>query len=330
MKKGYRSNSERLKRTLKVIDTIQHSLISSAKVDIEGLGQMALEFLIELVNIDRVFGMLRENDFLYIAFVAGIKTEEVYGTIVDSIEAKRLFTKVNEWISLKDEELSMFPVPSGDVKCRSLICFSYNDRIEFVMGIDHFKGRHLTPEDEEIIDLMFTQISLAVKENVMNKKVSKLSRFDPMTGFYLRRYFLEELKKRYGDAIRYNRNFTLLTVSLSEIKHISAELGYTYADRVIKIFSDCLKRRLRRVDLIGKIDYSCFSILMMESDSLQAREKFKRIYEDFSKGIKKAELPPSTANMSVGMASFPDDSPNIDELIVISKRYYLNFGVKRS
>ncbi|MCD6239116.1 MAG: diguanylate cyclase [Thermotogae bacterium] len=333
MREKSRNDKERLKRVLNVIDTIQRSLITSVKIDVESIGQMAAEFLIELVDIDRAFGLLRKNDFFYTAFVAGKESEKIYGNIVDVMDVRKIFPKTNIWVSLKGEKLSKFPVPAGNVEFRDLICFSYNDNIEFVMGIDviNHKGyggvsTNLNDDDRKIIDLIFTQISLAVKESLIKGRVNQLSRFDPATGFYARRYFIEELKKRYGDAMRYNRNFTLLTISLSEIDNISKKMGYTYTDEVIKIFSKRLKKELRKIDLIGKIDYSHFSVLMMESDSIQAREKFRKVYEHFTMDVKNMGLITTASRIRVGMASFPGDSPNIDELIGISKRYYLDFG----
>lgn len=333
MRKKSQNDEERLKRILNVIDTIQRSLITSVKIDVESIGQMAAEFLVELVDIDRTFGLLRRNDFFYTAFVAGKESEKVYGNIVDVMDVRKIFPKTNTWISLKGEKLLKFPVPADNVKFRDLICFSYNDNIEFVMGIDVINHRGcdgisttLNDDDREIIDLIFTQISLAVKESLIRGKANQLSRFDPATGFYERRYFIEELKKRYGDAMRYNRNFTLLTIFLPAIENISKKMGYTYTDKVIKIFSKRLKKELRNIDLIGKIDYSHFSVLMMEIDSIRAREKFRRVYERFTMDVKNMGLITIASQIRIGMASFPGDSPNIDELISISKRYYLDLG----
>ncbi|RKX51505.1 MAG: hypothetical protein DRP50_08760, partial [Thermotoga sp.] len=118
MREKSRNDKERLKRVLNVIDTIQRSLITSVKIDVESIGQMAAEFLIELVDIDRAFGLLRKNDFFYTAFVAGKESEKIYGNIVDVMDVRKIFPKTNIWVSLKGEKLSKFPVPAGNVEFR--------------------------------------------------------------------------------------------------------------------------------------------------------------------------------------------------------------------
>ncbi len=189
--------------------------------------------------------------------------------------------------------LNDFQESNGSVKANQLIRFvvmtvDYNaimDRLEhdafekkvqkegrdwaLVLGvndvikiIDHY---------EELAKLIHTK-------NTMKTYVDSYSKHDGMTGLLNKKGFLDELERESMRFNRYNRRFCIVMIGIGFNKTYSTELVEDLTQRT----SELLKRRLRKIDSIGRWRDQTFAILMPETDlrgGLLAAQKLKRYME---------------------------------------------------
>jgi len=160
--------------------------------------------------------------------------------------------------------------------------------------------------------------------NVTNKRDSRLfgdedvemlwavAVTDSLTGLYVRRYFLRKLQEEIVRAERYGKYLSLIMADLDRFKRINDRFGHDAGDRVLKALGNFFQASIRDVDVIARYGGEEFVILLPDADSEAAFALAERLRESFGQ-VRFEELPRIT--MSLGVATFPEDGTEIEELI---------------
>jgi diguanylate cyclase (GGDEF)-like protein len=137
-----------------------------------------------------------------------------------------------------------------------------------------------------------------------------LSRTDPLTGLYNRRYFEERLDEEFARARRYRAPLSLAMLDVDFFKRINDTYGHPFGDEVLRAVSAVTRARLREVDLLARYGGEELIALLPETSPAEALSACERIREaiealqlDYSgqDGVKKVVR----CTASVGLASLP-------------------------
>jgi diguanylate cyclase (GGDEF)-like protein len=145
---------------------------------------------------------------------------------------------------------------------------------------------------------------------------------DPLTGLYNRRLFGEGFEKELNRARRYGLPLGLVMLDLHRFKEVNDKHGHPGGDQVLRAAATTLKKALRTSDSAFRIGGDEFAVLLPQTDADQALALSRRIETVFAETLQ--ELPLSvTVSMDHGVATFPLDGEQADELIrVADERLY--------
>lgn len=162
--------------------------------------------------------------------------------------------------------------------------------------------------DEKMLTLVANQVALAMANAKLYTKTRELSVKDELTGVYNRRHFNQVLQLEWKRAVRFKRELSLLMVDVDFFKRFNDTYGHLEGDKVLRQLGDLLGINLREVDTIARFGGEEFVVLLPDTDkrgALAVAEKLRHLVQEQVRAI----------TVSVGVANFPDDVMEMDDLI---------------
>jgi diguanylate cyclase (GGDEF)-like protein len=145
---------------------------------------------------------------------------------------------------------------------------------------------------------------------------------DPLTGLNNRRLFSETFEKELNRARRYNAQLGLVILDLHRFKEVNDKYGHPRGDEVLRAAATTLRKALRTSDSAFRIGGDEFALLLPEADENQALALSRRVEMVFAETLQALQLAVGV-NMDHGVATFPQDGEQADQLIrVADERLY--------
>jgi len=170
----------------------------------------------------------------------------------------------------------------------------------------------LHKNSKRYIGAIYTDIT---SQKLTEQKLDKLAHYDLLTNLPNRALFYDSLKHTLSKANRNGNRVALLFLDLDNFKTINDTLGHDYGDILLKEVSAKLKSILRSEDVVSRLGGDEFTIILDEiADNAFPSVVAQKIIDTLSTPIKlKDEL--GYIGSSIGIAIYPDDSKDNDELI---------------
>jgi diguanylate cyclase (GGDEF)-like protein/PAS domain S-box-containing protein len=150
------------------------------------------------------------------------------------------------------------------------------------------------------------------RRKAMELELTRLATTDALTGVANRRRFVQELELELARAKRFGQPAAFLMVDIDHFKRVNDTHGHATGDAVLRHLAELSRRRLRGIDLFGRLGGEEFGILLPGTNgdgALQCAESFRRYV---------AETPlqggagPIPFTISIGLTLFQpgDDVPD--------------------
>jgi diguanylate cyclase (GGDEF)-like protein/putative nucleotidyltransferase with HDIG domain len=143
------------------------------------------------------------------------------------------------------------------------------------------------------------------------------ARVDPKTGLFNARYFATAMAEEMARAERFGRPMSLMMADLDLLRDINNSYGHLAGDAVLKGIAEVFQQQLRHYDVPARFGGEEFSILLPETPPEQALEIAERIRRAVAERTFDVETSsePIRATVSIGVAAFPIDAHDSNELI---------------
>ncbi|MGH3131485.1 MAG: bifunctional diguanylate cyclase/phosphohydrolase, partial [Gaiellaceae bacterium] len=143
------------------------------------------------------------------------------------------------------------------------------------------------------------------------------ARVDPKTGLFNARYFASALADELARSERFGRPMSLIMADLDLLRDINNNYGHLAGDAVLKGIAEVFRAQLRHYDVPARFGGEEFSILLPETPPEQALEIAERIRRAVAQRTFDVETSsePIRATVSIGVAGFPKDAVDSNELI---------------
>ncbi len=174
------------------------------------------------------------------------------------------------------------------------------------------------------------QIQLAVRRALEHRELRKralelefyreLSYVDALTGVYNRRYFDEALQREIKKAHIHGSSVILFIIDIDDFKLYNDKYGHQKGDEALTKFGAILKSVCRGYDIVTRYGGEEFAIVFPGASKEHAIELANRIKTEVREADFSGDnfLPKGRMTVSIGVACYPDDSDNAEDLIKCS------------
>lgn len=168
----------------------------------------------------------------------------------------------------------------------------------------------ITPVETGQGVLMLATIQDMSEKKVAEERIRRLALFDELTGLPNRNLFLQCVNETLSESIHEGK-LSLLFLDIDRFKQINDTLGHAAGDAVLREVGHRLRASLREKDLVARVGGDEFVILTPNTSDLSAlaRKVSNLIGEPMQIGSMAVHV-----SAAVGIASFPQDAKNSDEL----------------
>lgn len=186
----------------------------------------------------------------------------------------------------------------------------------------------LTPLDESVqvedfygryIDLLASvadTISLSLSNLRLRVSLRDMAIQDALTGLYNRRYMQESLEREIERAHRQQHPIAVVMMDVDWFKKLNDTYGHDAGDLMLKRIADQLKRFRSGIDVVCRYGGEEFLLLIPEIAPSVLEQRLQTLLKDIESmrvNFAGKELPSTTVSM--GVAYYPDDSPDPSNLI---------------
>ena len=143
------------------------------------------------------------------------------------------------------------------------------------------------------------------------------ARIDPKTGLFNARHLAAALAEELARAKRLNRPLSLMMTDLDLLRDINNTYGHLAGDAVLTGIAGVFRGHLRHYDVAARFGGEEFCVLLPETTQEHALEIAERIRMAVAEQTFEVETSsePVRATVSIGVASFPKDAVDSNELI---------------
>jgi diguanylate cyclase (GGDEF)-like protein len=191
-----------------------------------------------------------------------------------------------------------------------LVVVRGEDDHTYVLAIvtDHVGG--LDAEDLEALQSLVDHATATLGAAAMRGRIAALATVDPVTRFFNDRYFSTRLEQETHRAIRSRESLSLVVLGVDGLNELRREAGTDFANTFLANLVDHIVSGLRATDVGCRIADDELAIILPASAGLDAFRIAERVRRDCGT----AGLVPAGVGLSVGVASFPDQAGNADQL----------------
>ena len=143
-----------------------------------------------------------------------------------------------------------------------------------------------------------------IRQQLEQQKVCAIT--DPLTGLPNREAYSEKVHEEMLRWQRYERPLTLAVLDIDFFKKINDSYGHQTGDKVLKVVSQSVVKRLREVDFMARFGGEEFVLLLPETSVEDALGMLNRTRERLAKTPMRYKEQKINVTVSIGIAGFGD------------------------
>ncbi|WP_199608798.1 EAL domain-containing protein [Flocculibacter collagenilyticus] len=153
------------------------------------------------------------------------------------------------------------------------------------------------------------------EQKIAEQKLKRLANYDPLTGLPNRALMLDRVAHAITHAIRTNSKFAVFFLDLDRFKQINDTLGHDVGDELLINVSRMLSAAVRRDDTVARLGGDEFVLVLEEVKEPGAISRVAQQIIDEMAKLRMISQHPISVSPSIGIAIYPDDGDNINELL---------------
>ena len=150
-----------------------------------------------------------------------------------------------------------------------------------------------------------------------NKELERMATQDPLTGINNHRAFRLRMDEAFQRAERSRKELSVLFLDIDHFKGINDTYGHSVGDEVLKKVARTIEGAVRKVDFAARYGGEEFVVVMEETSSTGALVMGERLRQAVSR-LEMESIDTRTVTVSIGIATFPADSENAEELLQLA------------
>jgi diguanylate cyclase (GGDEF)-like protein len=153
-----------------------------------------------------------------------------------------------------------------------------------------------------------------------HRQIRRLVTHDDLTGLHSSRSFFSELRRETARSAVEKRSFCVLMLDVDHFKRVNDTYGHLTGSHTLEEIGGCITKNLRNGDVAARFGGEEFAAFLLEAELPQGLVAAERIRvsieeEPFSVIRQGKATETHRVTVSIGVASFPDDSKDPIELV---------------
>jgi two-component system cell cycle response regulator len=201
--------------------------------------------------------------------------------------------------------------------CQRLLLTAFNDFRDLSQVVNRAKlnGIMFKPWEKSELESCVKDL---IRNNYLLRENAELRRMawsDGLTGIPNHRYFWERLEAEFSRAKRYQRDLSLLMCDVDDFKVFNDTYGHPHGDMTLKKIALALDNAKRQMDCVARYGGEEFAVILPEVNHTQAVAIAQRMH--------KAAVEKTGVNLSIGVATFPQQAQSSTELLFLADKALL-------
>lgn len=172
-------------------------------------------------------------------------------------------------------------------------------------------------EDVAFLEHAAKELSVALDNAKIHKKIKELSVTDELTGLYNRRKMNEVLEFEFKKAARYGNSLSVMILDIDHFKSVNDFYGHKVGDIVLSKIGRLLRENIRNIDIAARYGGEEFVVILPQTDFNSALSVAKKI-KNLVKNLKFTQIE-KEITVSIGIGSMPDNNINsIEDILKIA------------
>lgn len=190
-----------------------------------------------------------------------------------------------------------------------------------ILRLDNPQVDFYTQDDLRFLVTLSDLGAVALENSQLFQKQKDLAIHDELTTLYTKGHFLSLLKEECKRSLRQKKDLSLLMLDIDYFKNYNDKFGHTAGDMVLRVLSQSTTEFFKDQNcLISRFGGEEFCILLLEVDKIKAQILAEALRQEIAKLKIILRRQPTNITVSIGVAGFPADAQDEDELIIKSDR----------
>ncbi len=160
-----------------------------------------------------------------------------------------------------------------------------------------------------------SQVALAIAAARAYEEIRTLSITDELTGIANARFVMRRLREEVALARRHDTHVSLLLIDSDSLKSVNDRFGHLEGNRVLIATAETLAATARSTDAVGRFGGDEFVVVLPRTGAEEALAAGERVRQAVSARTLRTSLGEQiTSTVSVGVATYPSDGGEADEL----------------
>ncbi|MFA5101129.1 MAG: sensor domain-containing diguanylate cyclase, partial [Candidatus Omnitrophota bacterium] len=172
-----------------------------------------------------------------------------------------------------------------------------------------------TKDDQALLDVFAKQVTIAMGNDRLLRKVEKLEIKDNLTGLYNQAYILDHLREEIRRAMIFQRPCAFMLISIDRFDKLLASVGPEQVNGIIKKIASLIRDSLREVDRVARFEKNSFAVVLPEKNKREMQKMAVMIKESIESNFVSNLDHRKLLTVSVGTSENPLDGANAEELV---------------
>lgn len=191
------------------------------------------------------------------------------------------------------------------------------------LGVISLGGLLRRPKNEKNMLKMVADLgSIAIQNTLLFGQIQAMANSDGLTGLFNKRHFVARLAEEIIKAEKEQKCLSVFIFDIDHFKTYNDTNGHLAGDEALKVTGRLLNESIRQDDLAARYGGEEFIVLLPNTDkqgAAAAAEKIRKVIEACQYPHQQSQ-PGGTLTISGGVATFPYDATNMQELIRCADR----------
>ena len=190
-----------------------------------------------------------------------------------------------------------------------------------ILRLDNQETNFFSQDDLRFLMTISDMGAVALENSELFQRTQELAIHDGLTGLFTKGYFLERLKDEIKRALRLNSVFSLLMLDIDYFKNYNDLFGHAAGDFVLKELSSGIVESSKDYNaVVSRFGGEEFCLMLPGLNKEEAHSLALNICQNIAKEKMSLRRQETSVTVSIGVASFPKDGVDEDQLILKSDK----------